>query len=234
MNSNILVSITLLCLTNHANSLSFEFTATETPLGLLNYGDNRFKVQSVCDSTRECRIHAQSRSQCNRWACCWVPSLNKCFAKKYFIRSQKVGESGQLETKFTIPKNGDGTDMVLTQDEAEIYCKNEYTNGRLARSDDLNDWRNSGSIKNFFKDDELKGDGTQKCYIGLTFKVSMGNYNIFTYDNTFLGWTVDTTGHNWGSHNVWVEKTIAILVNTGTYTLNTGPTSGKCFVCQHN
>ena len=24
------------------------------------------------------------RSQCNRWACCWVPSLNKCFAKRYF------------------------------------------------------------------------------------------------------------------------------------------------------
>ena len=64
--------------------------------------------------------------------------------------------------------------------------------------------------------------------------VANGNYNIVTYDNNYLGWIEDTTGHNWGTHDVSVDKTIAILVNTGTYTLNTGPTRGNCFVCQHN
>merc|ERR1719348_1046423 len=103
MNPIILVSITFLCYTNCANSLSLDFTATETPYRVLNYGNKRFEVQSVCDSTRECRLETQSRSQCYRWDCCWIPNANKCFAKKYFITSTEVEE--QLVTKFSFAKD---------------------------------------------------------------------------------------------------------------------------------
>jgi len=80
---NLILIITIVCYTHYANSLSLEFTATESPNGVLNLGER--KVSAICDPTRECKLDTQSRSQCNRLGCCWHPTSKKCVSKKYFI-----------------------------------------------------------------------------------------------------------------------------------------------------
>lgn len=83
----ILFSITLIC---YANSLSLEFTATESPTGISSHGGS--KIQAVCDPSRKCGLPTQSRSQCIRFGCCWHPTSNKCVSKKYFILDLVVRE----------------------------------------------------------------------------------------------------------------------------------------------
>jgi len=81
----LLISLTFIY---HAKALSFDFVATEQPSGLRHHGKSR--VQTICDPTRECStLGTQSRSQCQRWNCCWVS--NKCVAKTYFILDVDIG-----------------------------------------------------------------------------------------------------------------------------------------------
>jgi len=91
-----LISLTFI---HHAKALSYDFVATEQPSGLRSYRDSR--VQTVCDQTRECnRLNTRSRSQCQRWNCCWVS--NKCVAKTYYIVDLYSGTLiGNCRYRFT-------------------------------------------------------------------------------------------------------------------------------------
>merc|ERR1712183_1172591 len=78
--SIVLMIITLACYTN---AMSLEFSATETPNGVLNYGKQ--EISSVCDLSRECYPATQSRSQCNRWNCCWNVKAKNVLQKSFHL-----------------------------------------------------------------------------------------------------------------------------------------------------
>ena len=48
--------------------------------------------------------------------------------------------------KFTIPINGDEY-VRLAPDKADEHCRTKYTNGRLASSLQMNDWKDAPSRK---------------------------------------------------------------------------------------
>ena len=52
-----------------------------------------------------------------------------------------------MEIKFTTPKDSNGEYEKRNYEDAEVYCKKEYLNGRLARSDSFGDWESPDSIK---------------------------------------------------------------------------------------
>jgi len=125
---NLFSLISIVCYTNYANSLSLEFTATESPNGIVNLGEG--KVRAICDPTRECELDTQSRSRCHRWGCCWHPTSKKCVSKKYFIlESVLESVAPKIEYKLTVVKR------KMLWEDARQHCADNFEGGVLIQHD---------------------------------------------------------------------------------------------------
>jgi len=126
---NSIFMITFFCCIHYANSLSLEFTATESPNGILNLGKS--KLSAICDPTRECKLGTQSRSQCNRLGCCWHQASKKCVSKKYFILDSVA------------PKIATYTfvEEMLEWDKANDYCSDNFGGSLVMTGVDTNQGR---------------------------------------------------------------------------------------------
>jgi len=126
---NSIFIITFFCYNHYVNSLSLEFTATESPNGILELGNT--KVSAICDPTRECKLGSQSRGQCDRLGCCWHQPSKKCVSKKYFILDSVAPK---IATYKLVTEE-------LRWDEANDYCSDNFGGSLVMTGVDTNQGR---------------------------------------------------------------------------------------------
>jgi len=95
-------------------ALSFDFVATAAPSGS-KYGD--VTVHTMCDPTSACKQHTQSRTQCQRWNCCWLATEKKCCEKKHFII--KPDEPKAVEYQY------EASNVWRRFDAARSFCQDK-------------------------------------------------------------------------------------------------------------
>jgi len=105
------ISITFI-LFSTTKALSFDFVATAAPSGY-SYGDGT--VHAMCDPTRVCKQGTRSRTQCQRWNCCWIG--NKCCEKKHFII--KPDEPKGVEYQY------EASNVEMLFDAARSFCQDK-------------------------------------------------------------------------------------------------------------
>jgi len=193
MNLYIFISITSIFYAT-AFGLSFDFVPTAAPSGS-SYGD--VTVHTMCDPTRVCKQDTQSRSQCQRWNCCWLAMEKKCYEKKHFIikpdEPKGVVTEYQYEAVETLSMFNEarslcqGKGMDLAQHNPKLYSKA----GRQEIADSI-DMATGPShfywlgIKRFEKDNNMYKRVSDEQLVQLDGWVSGQAFNGDIYD--FVYW----------------------------------------------
>jgi len=133
--------------------------------------------------------------------------------------------------KFTIPRNADGL-IRKKYNEAEKYCRDNFKQGRLARSKNMEDFKDLCSRKSFLNN-VMKASGElteEEIYIGM--ELDQDKKKVSTLEGDFVGLfgdfedLYDSRGFRDGDDQVYA-------VITEEYKLINDKDTSSAFICQH-
>jgi len=210
----------LLLFVHCAHSLSFQFSATQSPG---HYGEST--ISATCDPSRKCALDTSSRSTCERWGCCYLN--NECFAKNYFIINQGPSEppKKKVPSLFSFPTDDDGLPIITTRAEALKYCQNNYPNGQLPIVTATADWLTLEGRTEKFK-------GLFTGATSTSFELYL-DFNYQTGDVTRVDGEFVCKGVDFEHQDIWYKSGFPSVLMVGNLEIiNSGGLVG--ILCQHD
>jgi len=209
----------LLLFVHCAHSLSFQFSATQSPG---HYGEST--ISATCDPSRKCALDTSSRSTCERWGCCYLN--NECFAKNYFIINQGPSESAKKKVPLFSIATDEGSPVTAHRAEALKYCQDNYQNGKLPIVTATADWLTKAGRTEKFKG-LFTGDAVR---YGFYLYV---DYNYLTDEVTTVDGEFIAKGADFEHEDFWHEDYPLVTMWGDLEISNNTPVKRK-ILCQHD